>query len=94
MNKITMRGTGHGFVHNLYNTCFVINDKFLIVVQSEMSPSKSSNLLELYNDAKTRAFLKYLAFFPKKSMFIFMPIVLWIIMSIYYYLQIFEFDIL
>lgn len=30
MNKITMLGTGHGFVHELYNTCFVINDKFLI----------------------------------------------------------------
>ena len=30
MNKITMIGTGHGFVHELYNTCFIINDKFLI----------------------------------------------------------------
>lgn len=30
MNKINMLGTGHGFVHELYNTCFVINDKFLI----------------------------------------------------------------
>lgn len=30
MNKLTMIGTGHGFVYELYNTCFVINDKFLI----------------------------------------------------------------
>lgn len=30
MNKLTMIGTGHGFVHELYNTCFVINDNFLI----------------------------------------------------------------
>ena len=30
MNKLTMIGTGHGFVHELYNTCFVINDRFLI----------------------------------------------------------------
>ena len=30
MNKITMIGTGHGFVHELYNTCFVVNDKFLV----------------------------------------------------------------
>lgn len=30
MNKLTMIGTGHGFVHDLYNTCFVINEKFLI----------------------------------------------------------------
>ena len=30
MNKVTMIGTGHGFVHELYNTCFIINDKFLI----------------------------------------------------------------
>jgi len=30
MNKLTMIGTGHGFVHNLYNTCFVINNNFLI----------------------------------------------------------------
>lgn len=30
MNKINMIGTGHGFVHELYNTCFIINDKFLI----------------------------------------------------------------
>ena len=30
MNKITMLGTGHGFVYDLYNTCFLINDKFLI----------------------------------------------------------------
>ncbi len=30
MNKITMLGTGHGFVHELYNTCFIINDNFLI----------------------------------------------------------------
>ena len=30
MNKITMLGTGHGFVHDLYETCFIINDSFLI----------------------------------------------------------------
>ena len=30
MNKLTMIGTGHGFVHELYNTCFIINDNFLI----------------------------------------------------------------
>lgn len=30
MNKITMLGTGHGFVYDLYETCFIINDYFLI----------------------------------------------------------------
>ena len=30
MNKLTMLGTGHGFTYEMYNTCFVINDKFLI----------------------------------------------------------------
>ena len=25
-----MLGTGHGFTYEMYNTCFVINDKFLI----------------------------------------------------------------
>ena len=30
MNKLTMLGTGHGFVHELYNTCFVINNNFLV----------------------------------------------------------------
>ena len=25
-----MIGTGHGFVHEMYNTCFIINDKFLV----------------------------------------------------------------
>ena len=30
MNKLIMLGTGHGFVHELYNTCFIVNDKFLI----------------------------------------------------------------
>ena len=30
MNKLIMLGTGHGFVHELYNTCFIINDYFLI----------------------------------------------------------------
>ena len=30
MNKITMLGTGHGFVYDLYETCFIINDSFLI----------------------------------------------------------------
>ena len=24
MNKINMIGTGHGFVHELYNTCFIM----------------------------------------------------------------------
>ena len=30
MNKLIMLGTGHGFVHELYNTCFIVNDKFLV----------------------------------------------------------------
>ena len=30
MNKLTMLGTGHGFVYELYNTCFIVNDKFLV----------------------------------------------------------------
>ena len=30
MNKLVMLGTGHGFTYDLYNTCFVINEKFLI----------------------------------------------------------------
>lgn len=30
MNKIIMLGTGNGFVHDLYNTCFLINDSFLV----------------------------------------------------------------
>ena len=33
MSKITFLGTGHGFVFNLYNTCFVIenNKDYLLV---------------------------------------------------------------
>lgn len=30
MNKLTMLGTGHGFTYEMYNTCFVINERFLI----------------------------------------------------------------
>jgi len=44
MNKITMLGTGHGFVHELYNTCFVINDYFLIDTGGSADIVKNMNL--------------------------------------------------
>ena len=51
-----MIGTGHGFVHELYNTCFVINDKFLIdtggsadiVKNLKLSGTDLSNIHDIY----------------------------------------------
>ncbi|NLD50130.1 MAG: ribonuclease Z, partial [Clostridiaceae bacterium] len=56
MNKLTMIGTGHGFVHDLYNTCFVINNNFLIdtggsadiVKNLELSGINLSNIHDIF----------------------------------------------
>ncbi|NMA50246.1 MAG: MBL fold metallo-hydrolase [Mollicutes bacterium] len=45
MNKLTMIGTGHGFVHNLYNTCFVVNNNFLIDTGGSADIVKNLELL-------------------------------------------------
>jgi ribonuclease Z len=49
MNKIIMLGTGHGFVHELYNTCFIIkNDKKIFLIDTGGSADIVKNL-ELAN---------------------------------------------